>query len=100
MSTYRKRIVRTPKRTRALYSIKQFVERNPSWTESAIRAIRSKAKTRHSSLGVIQGNGFGSAFLKIGNKVLVDEHEFFRIIRERNQTSNSTFNGHKGRGND
>lgn len=31
-------------------------------------------------------NGFAKAFLKVGRRLLIDEAEFFRVVREKNKT--------------
>lgn len=59
-----------------LLTVKQFIEkRNGSWpSEPALRAIILDA-----SWGK---NNFGTAFKRIGRRVLIDPVEFWRIITE------------------
>lgn len=40
-----------------LFTVRQFSERNPAWTESALRNLIHAAKPRQSSKGTIAGNG-------------------------------------------
>jgi hypothetical protein len=57
-----------------IQTVKQFVHDNEAFTEGGIRNLIFNAKT----------NGFSSAFLRIGRKVLIDVDEFFRCIKAQN----------------
>ena len=57
-----------------LLTIHQFCERHPWASEGGIRWQRFNSAT----------NGFATAFLTIGRRVLVDEAEYFRIVAEQN----------------
>lgn len=54
----------------------------PEWkgvfTESAVRALIDKSKTRLSSRGVVRGNGLieAGAVIRLGRKVLIDVNKF------------------------
>jgi hypothetical protein len=61
--------------TKNLFSIRQFSERNPAFSQSSLRALRFNQST----------NGFAPAFLTVGRKILVDESKFFEIIDTINQ---------------
>lgn len=66
-----------------VFTIKQFVKRNPAFTEAAVWNIRFKSKSRNSSKGPVESNGAASAFLTVGRKVLIDEQAFFDWIRSQ-----------------
>lgn len=68
----------------ALFTIKQFAERNPAFTESALWNIRFKSKPRQSSKGPVETNGAESVFVTVGRKILVDEQAFFEWVRQQN----------------
>ena len=51
---------------RNLKTVKQIAELNPAFSEAALRWIRFNAET----------NGFESAFVKVGRRVLIDLTEF------------------------
>lgn len=55
---------------------------NGIWeTEGALRNTIHKAADRHSSIGVIKGNGLGNAILRIGRKVVLDEEKLVEWIQ-------------------
>jgi hypothetical protein len=58
----------------SLLSIKQFAARHSAFTEGSLRWLRFEAAT----------NGFASAFVTIGRRVLIDEDLFFQCV-QRNQ---------------
>lgn len=62
---------------RPLFSVRQFSEKHPAFTESALRALIDKARERNSSRGVVPGNGLAPAILRIGRRVLIDEGDSF-----------------------
>jgi hypothetical protein len=43
--------------------------------------IHHAAPRRNSRGEIIPGNGYATAFVRVGRRVLVDEAEFFRIAR-------------------
>lgn len=53
-----------------MLTVKQFVEKHPWPTESALRAIILDAPT----------NGFSKAFVRVGRRVLVKEKVFWEAI--------------------
>lgn len=63
-------------------TVAQFAERNPAFSESAIRNIVFKADARKSTRGTIPGNGLieCGALLRLGRKVLIHEGRFFQWI--------------------
>lgn len=64
------------------FTVAQFAERNPAFSESAIRNIVFKADPRESSRGTIPGNGLleCGALLRLGRKVLIHEGRFFQWV--------------------
>lgn len=69
-------------RRRVVLTVSQFNQRNPAWSELALRNLIFKAGTRHSTRGEIPGNGLieAGAIVRIGRKVLIDEDAFFTWI--------------------
>ena len=76
---------------RDLYTVEQFSERRPAWTQSALRnLILNSADSVNSRGERIPGNGLAGAgaIVRIGRRVLIDEQAFFRWIadpRQRNR---------------
>lgn len=68
-----------------LLAVPQFCERNPAWSQAALRNLVFKANARKSSRGVIPGNGLleAGAIVRLGRKVLIDEAAFFAWVREQ-----------------
>ncbi len=66
-----------------LYTVAQFAERQPAFTEAALRALIFNAEPRHSTRGEISGNGLieCGALIRIGRKVLIDETQFLEWAR-------------------
>jgi len=71
---------------RALYSVRQFADRHPAFTQSSLRALIDKARDRHSSKGRVPGNGLAPAILRVGRRVLIDEERFFQWLVHQNET--------------
>ena len=57
----------------ALNTVEQFAAAQPAFTAAAIRNLIFKAEPRHSSKGIIPGNGLleCGAVVRIGRKVLI-----------------------------
>lgn len=49
-------------------------------TEKALRSLIFRAHDRHSSHGVIKGNGLDVALIKLGRKILIDEDKLIGWI--------------------
>lgn len=64
-------------------SIRQTAERFPAFSEPALRNLVFCAKPRHSSKGVIPGNGLDRAIIRVGRKVLIDAEQFQKWLREK-----------------
>lgn len=69
----------------AVFTVKQFAQRNPSQTEPALRNLIFKAEPRQSTRGEIPGNGLieCGAIIRVGRKVLIDESRFFEWVRQQ-----------------
>ena len=59
-------------------TVEQFSQRNPAFTLAALRNLIFKAEPRYSSKGIVPGNGLleCGAVIRIGRKVLIDDHRF------------------------
>lgn len=68
----------TPKRK--IFPLNQFGKRNPAFPEPVMRNLLWKAKDRHSSAGVIKGNGLETAVVRIGRRLYIDEDAFFEWL--------------------
>lgn len=76
-----------PIEQRPIYkTVEQFSNDNPAFTPSALRNLIFKADERHSSNGIIQGNGLkeAGALIRIGRKVLIDENRFYAWVQSQN----------------
>ena len=65
---------------RIVLTVRQFVQRNPAFTELGIRNLIFKASPRLAADGsTVPGNGLieCGALIRIGRKVLLDEAKFF-----------------------
>ena len=69
-------------------TVAQFSERNPAFTEPALRNLIFHASPRHSSRGEIPGNGLieSGAIVRLGRKVLIHEGRFFSWVDEQRGT--------------
>ncbi len=67
-------------------TVEQFSNDNPAFTHSALRNLIFKADERHSSYGVIKGNGLleAGAIIRIGRKVLIEENSFYVWVQSQN----------------
>lgn len=65
---------------RVVLTINQFAQRHPSFTPGALRNLIWRSQARHSSLGIIAGNGLASAIVRIGRRVYLDEARFFQWL--------------------
>ena len=65
-----------------LFTLSQFAERNPAFTQAALRNLIFKADQRLSSKGVIPGNGLieAGAVIRVGRKVLLNEERFLAWV--------------------
>ena len=68
---------------RDLFTVAQFSERRPAWTQAALRNFILNSQDRFNSRGErIAGNGLAEAraIVRVGRRVLIDEAAFFRWI--------------------
>lgn len=68
---------------RDLYTVAQFSERRPAWTQSALRNLILNSEPRVNSRGdQVAGNGLAEAgaIVRLGRRVLIDEEKFFAWI--------------------
>ena len=72
---------------RVILNVRQFSQRNPVFTESALRNLIFKADERLGANGTIAGNGLieAGALIRIGRKVLIDEDCFFEWMEAQNK---------------
>jgi len=69
--------------SRDLFTIAQFAERRPAWSEPALRNLVLNAEDRLNSRGErIPGNGLADVgvIVRVGRRVLIDEEKFFQWI--------------------
>lgn len=68
-----------------LFTVGQFAERNPAFTQAALRNLIFKADKRHASTGIIPGNGLieAGAIVRLGRKVMLHEGRFFNWIEQQ-----------------
>ncbi len=66
-----------------LYTVEQFPHVEPSFTSAALRNLIFKAQPRHSSRGVIPGNGLleCGAIVRVGRKVLINRAKFLEWVQ-------------------
>ena len=76
-----------------LLTYKQFHGRHPGFAENTLRWLWYRSKPRVCRINgdktELPGNGFASAFKKVGHRVMVDEAEFFAVIEMQNKTDTS-----------
>lgn len=67
-------------------TVEQFTNDNPAFTASALRNLIFKADERHTTNGIIEGNGLleAGAIIRIGRKVLIDENRFYAWVQSQN----------------
>lgn len=74
------------KAPRAVFTVAQFAERNPAFSQSALRNLIFKAEEREGANSTIAGNGLleAGAIIRIGRKILIDEARFFEWVESQN----------------
>lgn len=71
---------------RDLFTVGQFSERRPAWTQAALRNLILNSADRVSSRGDrIPGNGLqeSGAIVRVGRRVLIDEGAFFQWLAQQ-----------------
>jgi len=79
---------------RRITTIKNLVAKYPeALTERYMRYLVHGSKPRKATVNgeptVIEPNSFGPAFLRVGNRIFVDEDVFFQIIDQMNKDRRS-----------
>jgi len=69
--------------SRSLLSVRLFAERHPVFPQGSLRNLIFLSKERHTSQGVIPGNGLDMALVRVGRKVLIDEAKFFEWLDQQ-----------------
>lgn len=59
---------------------KLLAQSEPAFTEAALRNLIFKAQDRHSSKGIIPGNGLEAHIRRVGGKVLINHGGFLAWI--------------------
>ncbi len=76
---------------RDLFTIEQFSERCPAWSQAALRSLVLNSRDRLNSRGErIPGNGLdeAGAIIRVGRRVLLSEGRFFSWIAAEQQKRN------------
>lgn len=63
-----------------LFTFEQFSKKHQAFSISSLRWIRFNSNIRKSSKGVVAKNGMADAFVKLGNRVYINEPVFFKLI--------------------
>lgn len=63
-----------------LLTVRQFSEAHPAFPVSNLRWLRFNESK----------NGYAAAFVTVGRRLLIDEAEFFRIVREQNRRTSTS----------
>lgn len=74
------------KAPRTVFTVSQFAERHPAFSQAALRNLIFKAEEREGANGTIPGNGLVEvgAVVRVGRKVLIDEGRFFEWVDLKN----------------
>lgn len=68
-----------------LLTVRQFSEKHPAFPQGSLRNMIFHATPRHASRGRIDGNGLDCALIRLGRKLLIDEHRFFEWIEAQRE---------------
>jgi len=71
--------------SRSLFTVRQFSDKHPAFTQGALRNLIFLSESRKTSKGIIPGNGLNVALVRIGRKLLIDEAKFFQWIEEQQE---------------
>lgn len=69
-----------PPQARALYTVRQFSEKYPAFSQGSLRNLIFLASARHATNGKIPGNGLDVALVRIGRKLLIDVAKFYEWV--------------------
>ena len=71
-----------------ILSIREFARKHPTFSEASLRWLRFGSNGVRRRRGGIEEeyrpNGFASAWVQLGRRVLIDEGEFFRCVTRNN----------------
>ena len=71
--------------TEQYMTMKEFAKHYPSFSLPAIRNMWHLSRNRVTRNGMkLEGNGFESAFLRLGSRVFIDVRRFFEIFEQKN----------------
>jgi hypothetical protein len=75
----------TAKEVPTYFTVAQFSEVEPVFTQAALRNLIFKAETRKSTKGDISGNGMleSGALVRVGRKVLINRARFLAWIEQQ-----------------
>ncbi len=73
----------TPPKNRTLLTVRQCADKYQAFSQGALRNLIFLSENRHTSKGIIEGNGFNTALIRIGRKLLIDEAKFFQWIDDQ-----------------
>jgi hypothetical protein len=76
-----------PPQPRILSTVRQFSEKNPAFSQGSLRNLIHLSTERYSSKGKIPDNGFDTALVRIGRKVLIEDQKFFLWIDAQNRVT-------------
>ena len=67
-----------------LYTVGQFAKAEPAFSPAALRNLIFKAELRHSSKGVVPGNGLieSGAIVRRGRKVMIHRDRFLAWVQK------------------
>lgn len=71
--------------SRSLLTVRQFSERHPAFSQGSLRNLIFLGKPRETSRGVLPGNGFDRALVRMGKKILIDEQLFFEWLEAQHR---------------
>ena len=66
-----------------LYTVEQMAAAETAFSEAALRNLIFKAEPRHSTVGIIPGNGLieCGAIVRVGRKVLINRAKFLEWVQ-------------------
>ncbi len=63
-----------------LLTVTQFAQKHRAFSASSLRNLIFLASDRHTSKGIIPGNGMNLAVIRVGRRVLIHEARFFAWV--------------------
>jgi hypothetical protein len=72
---------------RSIFTVRQFSERHPAFSQTALRRLIYYASPRRLNVGgssvEMPANGFEHSLVRVGRRVLIDEARFFEWIESQ-----------------